>query len=285
MLGNSYFYHQLFRKYVSLMGTIFNDITIERVDSDGDTIKIIPVPVTYAPKDKVLIRNGEEAVIQQFGKEIAVSLPIIAFEHVGWRYNGQDKQVSTHRWTHGQDDGSTSSNFVPVYYDLDWEVTVYVKNAEDGTKIIEQILPFFTPELTPKVSLIPEMGITVNIPIFLTGIECDDSYDGSPTVRRRIVWRLGFTMKRVPFYGPTKKDTLIKFANVSFYNVLTANVEHGVGNTDPSVRVTVQPGLTANGQPTSNVAETIPYTEIEVTDDFGYITIEYDPILGDGDSV
>ena len=44
MLGQSW-YNGSVRKYVALFGTIFNDIYIERVDSNGNEVKTIKVPV------------------------------------------------------------------------------------------------------------------------------------------------------------------------------------------------------------------------------------------------
>jgi hypothetical protein len=151
---------------------------------------------------------------------------------------------------------------------------VYVKNAEDGTKIIEQILPFFTPEWTVTVRLIQEMNITMDIPVILDDIGIEDSYNGNFQDRRALIWTLEFTVKGY-IYGPIKKTAIIKFANTNFYipSVPDGQLSTAVGNTDPVERVTIRPGLTANGQPTSNLANSISLSEIEADDDFGFIII------------
>jgi energy-coupling factor transporter ATP-binding protein EcfA2 len=165
----------------------------------------------------------------------------------------------------------------PVPYDIDFKVFIYSKNVEDGTKIIEQVLPFFTPDWTTRVKLIPELNVIMDIPVILNDISYEDDYEGDLKDRRKIVWTLDLTVRGY-IYGPVKKSGIIKFTDVKFYipNVEDGHLSEAVGNTDPSVRLTIQPGLTANGQPTDNINNTIPYQEIEATDDYGFIEEVYD---------
>lgn len=162
----------------------------------------------------------------------------------------------------------------PVPYNIDFKVFIYAKNAEDGSKIIEQILPYFTPDWTTTVSLIPELGINMDIPILLNNIQYSDTYDGQFKERRAIIWTIDFTLKGY-IYGPVKKGGLIKFVKSNFYIPSSELAIDGVGVTPISERVTAQPGLTAEGLPTSNIEETIPYSQIEIDDNYGYITMIY----------
>ena len=143
-------------------------------------------------------------------------------------------------------------------------MSIMVKNAEDGTRIIEQILPYFTPEWTATVNLIPEIGATYDIPIILNDVNVSDTYEGSFEERRAIIWELTFTMKGFVF-GPSNKTSLIKFAEVNMHTDLSMNSDY------PIATVTARPGLTANGQPTSNAALSIDYLEIKATDNYGFI--------------
>jgi hypothetical protein len=230
------------------------------------------VPITYAAKDKMLARVLGDPNIQL---ETAVTpLPLISFEMTNMSYDGDRKLNTIGRIsTNDTNNNKLKYQYNPVPYNINFSVYVYVKNTEDGTKIIEQILPFFTPDWTTTVNLIPEMSVTMDIPIVLNRINYSDSYDGDYKKRRAIIWELQLTLKGY-LYGPVRNSNIIKFVETNFY---TPNVEDGqlrsaVGNTDVSERVTVQPGLTANGQPTSNINLTVAYTEIDVNDDFGYIT-------------
>jgi hypothetical protein len=172
--------------------------------------------------------------------------------------------------------GDTASKFKyqynPVPYNINFKVYVYAKNAEDGTKIIEQILPFFTPDWTTTVSLIPEVDVMMDIPVILNTITFADNYDAAFKERRAIIWTLDLTVKGY-LYGPVKKTSIIKFANTNFYipPVPDGKLRDAVGNTAVAERMTVQPGLTANGEPTSNIEITVPYTDIEPDDNYGYI--------------
>jgi len=83
----------------------------------------------------------------------------------------------------------------PVPYNWDFTLYVYVKNAEDGTQILEQILPFFTPEFTVTMNLVSSMGEKRDIPLVLNSVTSEDTYEGDYASRRSIIWTLSFLMK------------------------------------------------------------------------------------------
>jgi hypothetical protein len=211
-------------------------------------------------------------------------LPMISFEMGQIKYDGTRKLPTINRSTvrHDNEINKFKYQYNPVPYNIDFKVYIYAKNAEDGTKIIEQILPFFTPDWTTTVRLIPEMDIVMDIPVILNNISYSDNYDGDFKNRRAIVWELDLLLKGY-IYGPVKKTAIIKFAKTNFYipEVDDGKLRTAVGNTSIIDRVTVQPGLDANGNPinyygaANNSLGTLPYTEIEVDDDFGYITMIY----------
>jgi hypothetical protein len=156
-----------------------------------------------------------------------------------------------------------------VPYNITFQMSIMVKNAEDGTRIIEQILPYFTPEWTASVNLVPGIDAVMDIPIILNDINVTDSYEGDFTDRRAIIWDLTFTMKAYIF-GPTKKSGLIKFAEANI-RLTDSPVTANAFTTANTVIVTAKPGLTPQGEPTSNAALSIDYLEIKATDDYGFI--------------
>jgi len=157
-------------------------------------------------------------------------------------------------------------------------MSILVKNAEDGTKIVEQILPYFTPEWTASVHLVPDMEDDPwDIPIILNDISSEDTYEGNFETRRAIIWTLNFTMKGYLF-GPTKQigsgngtdGGIIKYIDVNIRptkNVATANVT----NTIAIETVHVYPGLTGDGQPTSNASNSVDWRLINSDDNYGFI--------------
>jgi hypothetical protein len=272
MFGHGTFYFSTIRKMVVYFGTVFNDVRITRTDGEGNPVALIKVPLTYAPKDKMLARVDSDPNIQ---RQAAIVLPRMSFEMTGLAYDG-GRKLNTFAAQVVKDDSNASKlkrQYNPVPYNFDFNLYIYVKNAEDGTKIIEQILPFFTPDWTATVNLIPEMNIAMDIPIILDSIGVEDSYDGQFQERRAIIWTLSFTVKGW-IYGPIVSKPIIKVANTQFFvptGGSSANTVQAVGNTDVIGRITVTPGLLANGSPTTNASATIPWQQIEVDDDFGFI--------------
>jgi hypothetical protein len=274
------FYFGLIRKYVILMGTLLNQIRITRTDKTGNVISLLKVPITYGPKDKMLARIKQDPGIDR--PTAMLPLPMISFEMGKMSYDGTRKLNTIGKMS--VKDNSNISKFKyqynPVPYNIDFKIYIYAKNAEDGTKIVEQILPYFTPDWTTTVKLIPEMEITMDIPIILTNITQTDNYDGDFTKRRAIIWQLDFVLKGY-LYGPVKNSGIIKFIKTNFYIPTTDNISDGVGVTPVAERITIQPGLNANGEPINYTGRpnpntgTIPYVEIESDDDYGFITMIY----------
>jgi hypothetical protein len=272
MFGQSFYFSSI-RKYVTLFGTLFDRINITRTDSTGHLNAFIKVPITYSPKEKMLARVGADPNLD---RQTAVpTLPLMSFEMTDILYDGSRKLSTVKKYAVGNIENSEimKYQFVPVPYNFGFRLHIMCKNAEDGTKIIEQILPYFTPDWTTTVHLIPEMEVTMEIPLILNGISQDDVYEGDWKDRRSLTWTLDFTMKGYIF-GPIKTGKIIKFANSVFYTPQGANdgeLYKYVGNTDPVAFLQTQPGLTPAGLPTSNVSLSIDPNLITATSDFGYV--------------
>jgi hypothetical protein len=238
-----------------------NDISIARTDANGNTLSIMKVPLTYAAKDKMLSRVDADPAIN---RQTAITLPRMSFELTNLSYAGERmlNRSQRHPVKDPTNANKLKTQYTPVPYDLTFQLHIYVKNQEDGTKIIEQILPFFTPDWTVTVNLIPEMNESRDIPITLMNIEGPvDNYSGPMTNdRQMITWTLTFVMKTF-FYGPITPKPIIKVANTTFYYA----VGEALGG------FTVTPGLDANGNPTTLAANSIPIANIEVDDDFGFV--------------
>jgi hypothetical protein len=175
------------------------------------------------------------------------------------------------------DTNAAKYQYTPVPYDLNFILSIAVKNADDGTRILEQILPFFTPNWNSTVDLIPELGIKLDVPIVLNAVSSEDSYEGDFEARRSIVWTLSFTMKGYIF-GPTRPANgssggqLIKLANVNFYDTSTyTNIDNAVGNLDVVESINITPGMLANGSPTSNASLSVSSDQINANSNYGYI--------------
>jgi hypothetical protein len=262
--------HDSLRKYIIVFGTVFNDIYLNRLSATNEVLQTLKVPLTYGPKDKVLARLDQNPELLN---QVGIVLPRISFEMTSLEYDSTRKlntlnKLTKQSVTAGTDD-EVKYQYQPVPYDMQFEMNILVKNAEDGTRIVEQIVPYFTPDFTVSVNLVPEVDGPRDIPIILNSISSQDQYEGNFTERRVLTWTLNFTLKGY-LYGPTKKSKLIKLAETTFRlpeDVATGNTT----NTSNTIVVASRPGLTANGTATSNVAASIPYDEIISTDDYGFI--------------
>lgn len=269
MFGHK-FYHGSIRKYVTLFGTLFNDIQIDRLDSNGGTYQTIKVPISYGPKEKVLARLDQDPNID---RKYAVLLPRMSFELTNINYAGDRKLATINRNVriNTADEKTIKYQYNPVPYDMMFTLSIMVKNAEDGTRIVEQILPFFTPEWTPTVNLVPEMNISMDIPVVLLDVVSQDTYESNFEQRRSLTWTLNFILKGYLF-GPVKKAGIINIANTNFFDAtLYDNIDTAPGNAELLETVTIIPGLTANGEPTSNSSISVDKDEIQANDNYGYI--------------
>jgi hypothetical protein len=78
MFSTTPFYFSLIRKYIILFGTLFNNIRISRTDKDGNVTMIERVPITYGPKDKMLVRVIQDPNIDR--PTATYPLPMMAFD-------------------------------------------------------------------------------------------------------------------------------------------------------------------------------------------------------------
>ena len=214
MLGVT-FYHQTIRKYVAVFGTLFNDISIERKNSSGTVIETLKIPLAYGPKQKWLLAIQESTVAR---KVSSIRVPRMGFALTGLAYDPGRKLNTIHRNVAANTAAGTSSlmtQYNPVPYNFDFTLYILVKNAEDGTHILEQILPYFTPEFSVTINTIPEMGIKADVPIILNSADVADEYEGELATARTITWTLSFTLKGY-IYPDIKTGTVIKSVEVNF---------------------------------------------------------------------
>ena len=187
----TYFYHQTSRKMVVAFGSLFNSIEVRRTNSAGSVIETLKVPLSYGPREKFLTRISADPALNP---KIALSVPRMGFELTAMTYDGARKLNTIGRNVKAGTTG-LKKQFSPVPYNWDFSLYVYVKNAEDGTQILEQILPFFTPDFTVTMNLVSSMNEKRDIPLVLNAVSSEDTYEGDFASRRSIIWTLSFIFK------------------------------------------------------------------------------------------
>jgi len=268
MFGHQ-FYHQALRKYIIMFGNMFNDIYISRKNNSGTTIQTLKVPISYGPKEKFLARLNADP---NLNRTVATQLPRLAFEITNMTY-AADRTVNKLKRNVAISDGNNTlrSQYVPVPYDLTVSLYGMFAGNEDAVQVVEQILPFFRPEWTNSVKLVPEMGHYYDVPTILNDMSIEDTYEADFQTRRAIIYTFNFTVKGLLF-GPVSKTGIIRRTYVDFTipssNTATGNVI--VSSTEgPQSKLTITPGLLANGSPTSNSSASIAVTSINANDTYG----------------
>lgn len=214
---NTSSYHQVIRKIVTGFGNIFDSIPLVRFNPDGSEQERVIVPLAYATKERYVMRLQEDPNLE---KKVQITLPRMSFEMTGLSYDATRKQ-NTNIKNFAQTSSGIVSQYNPVPYNFQFALYLYVRNIEDGTQIIEHILPYFTPDYTIKLNLIPEMGIVKEVPIVLDTTSHEINYEGPrDNDTRMIIWTLNFTVKGFIF-GSVSSSSIIKD---SITNILNNNL-------------------------------------------------------------
>lgn len=210
MLNQPYFYHGAIKNIITIFGAIFSDIYVKRHTGDGGEYQQIKIPLSYAPKQRALVRIAQNPNLDI--RQAQITLPRMAFEIVSVNYdaarkispNSISKNCSTASYMNG-----------PTPYNINVNLYIYTKNQDDALQIVEQIFPFFNPDLNISINSIPEMNVKEDIPVILDSVSYEDDYEGDLETRRAIIWTLSFTIK-MNFYGPIKSPNgIIKKVNIN----------------------------------------------------------------------
>lgn len=277
MFGEQY-YHGTIRKYVIAFGNLFNDIVVQRLNTSGVRIQSIAVPIAYGPKEKWLVRMRQDPFLDS---NVGITLPRIGFEIVSMTYASNRKLSSTLKNSVLKNDdlNRLKTQYIPVPYDITFLLSIFVRNADDGAQILEQILPYFRPEFTTNVRLIPEMNIVVDTPVVLTDVTIEDTYEGDFDTRRALIYNLTFNVKAY-IYGPVSNTGVIKRAITNMFGDTPAD-------TPKIERITVTPAQYANGSPlyspSANSSLSVNISQISANTDYGFtVDIESDQTILNG---
>ena len=272
MLGN-YFYHQIIRKTVIAFGTLFNDIHVQHDDGAGNVISDIKVPIAYGPRQKFLARITQQA---ELNKATQITLPRMSFEITNIAYVSARKAgiTQTFKALDSEDGDKMKKVFMPVPYNLGFDLNILVKTQDDGLQILEQILPFFQPGFNISIDLVKSIGEKRDIPMVLTNIAQQDDYEGDFSTRRALIYTLSFTAKTFFFnHIAQTPEGLIKKVQLDYYEDTNTRTAKRVQ------RYTVLPKAKKDYNE-DDVIDTADDLLIEPGDDFGFT--ETSTFFGDG---
>jgi len=243
MLGHKHFYHGAIRKIISIFGSLFNDISIAKHGQDGSST-YIRVPLTYAPRDRFLLR------INDGRSSISVKLPRICFEisalDLDTTITRNKMNVMESRCVNADGSVSMSKTHQAVPYRVTIDLYVMSRSQDECLQIVEQILPFFNPTFTVTAKDLVGKGSRTQIPITLTSVANEDTYEGDlKTSQRVVIYTLSF-QTRVDFIMPIDYDIkgkLINHIELEFKDGCKPDVIGGsiTSQTEPGGEITITP--------------------------------------------
>ena len=216
MFGST-FYHESIRKVVVAFGSLFDEISVQRRDSNGNTVKKILVPISYAAKEKFIRMLNEFPILKDQGTHLAQVLPRMGFSITSINYDGARKRNTLQkRYKVASSTGIHEHQFSEVPYNIGFQLVVAARTMDDALQIVEQILPFFTPEFTMSINY-SDFNTRVDLPITLSSVNPEISYEGDLSEQRNIIFTLDFTAQTYVF-APTKTSKYITSTDITIFN-------------------------------------------------------------------
>lgn len=204
-LHNKHFYHQTIRKFVVSFGNIFNNLYVIRYLPNGEEKEREKVPMAYGPKEKYLYRNEQN---KDLSEKFAIKLPRISYELTKITYASSRKTPSTNRIQNQRVGDKKTWSYNPVPFDFTFKVYVMGKTSDEALQIVEQIVPFFTPDHTLTVDIHPSIDMELDVPVKMDSVSINDNWDGTFQERRNIIWEMQFTLSGFLF-PPARTSEII----------------------------------------------------------------------------
>ena len=283
-----YFYHEILRKTIISFGTLFNGLQIKHKDSDDNTTSVIKVPLAYGPTQKFLARLEQSP---DLNKSIQITLPRMSFEFIGMSYDPSRKVTTTQTFLSPatSDKAEEKKTYMPVPYNMNFELSIMCKLNDDALQLVEQIVPYFQPSYALSVDLVSTIGEKRDIPVVLENITMVDDYEGDYSTRRVLLYTLRFSAKTYLF-GPVSSTTsdIIKKVAIGYIAAESSGTKSRTGGRDVTYSVTPRATKNYDGVIATNLANDISLADVTISVDDGtaltvnkYIVIDNESLYVD----
>jgi len=222
-----YFYHEIIKRTVVGFGNLFNNLHIQKVNKKENVINDMKVPLAYGPTQKFLAKIQQQG---ELNSPTQTTLPRMSFEMTSLSYDGTRKAQPTKIFKTLANGEKEKKVYLPVPYNVGFELSIIAKLNEDALQLIEQILPYFQPSVNITVDLVSTIGEKRDIPIVLENINFTDDYEGDFAGRRIIIYTISFSAKTYLF-GPVPDSAdpgLIRKVQVDYHTDTKLNAPREV---------------------------------------------------------
>ena len=256
-----HFYYEAIRKTVIAFGTLFNNIYIKHKNNEGKIVSTLKVPFAYGPTQKFLARLEQSP---DLNKPIQITTPRMSMEITGLSYDSARKGSTTRAFISKDSDNKPKKSYLPVPYNLNFELSIFTKLEDDMFQIVEQILPYFQPHYTVTIIAVEEIQEKKDIKFNLDNISISDNYEGNFEDRRALIWTLKFTAK-IYMFLPVSTDSV----ESNIINKISIGFAAGSDSTSISndISITTEPKAIRNytGTVVTNVSTDITPDDIYVS--------------------
>lgn len=167
-----FYTHKTIRIYTAVMGTLFNDLQVNKGGSN------ILVPLIYRGGDKSVIKSLENSLSDDETR-VQLPLPMMTFKMVDLRYDPNRKTSRLNRIRKAEiTEGAVESQYNRVPYTYMYEVSAKTKTLSELFQIVEQVIANFDPHIDIEVRDNPDLLQNSSIRIKLAGVSLDDQVEG-----------------------------------------------------------------------------------------------------------
>jgi len=222
------------RNLVIAFGSLFNNIYVKRYQADGTTVKeSMRIPLAYGNKEKYLRRIDEGgSITNDDGVIVQMTLPRMSFEIESIEYDQTRKRNTMQKFTtrNTTDDSKLNTTYAEVPYNINFTLYIMTKFMTDGLQIVEQILPYFTPEFTVTINPTSLGQTKMDIPLILTSIDNEEEWEGDFDTRRSLTWTLNFTARSYMYGRITTAERIKRIMSTIFDGGVPAGTTQAAGS-------------------------------------------------------
>lgn len=218
---NTYYFPDTIKNVATALSNMFNDLVVKKYNSAGAAIQTINIPIRWAPVEKAFdarregYHDGEDPWY--------ITYPRLSLVGPNLSY-APERAVSVNDiryWYASEMDLHNLEDFYsdpsPAPYNFNFQLFVNARKMTDWCQIMENILPYFNPELYLRVKEFSFLTIERDLKVLLNGgANLDVPEEIGENDKRRLQSVLDLTVEGV-LYMPTSTAKIIKIIDSKYF--------------------------------------------------------------------